>query len=207
MTKEELIDTSEYGYDENKGIWSKYYKMFLEGHVEKNGYKRVILKCIDGKQRLFLYHRAIWYLAYGPIPEGMQVNHIDENKQNNALSNLNLMTPKENTNYGTGIERMAAKKRGVPKPYMIERNKKLCSKNVVAIDEDGNVAYEFASTREAECNGFNHGAVSACCRNCYLREGNNIYKNFRWYYKDEWERMKATLKKRELPYLLEINFD
>ena len=37
----------------------------------------------------------------------MQVNHIDENPANNNLNNLNLMTPKENTNWGTGIERRA----------------------------------------------------------------------------------------------------
>lgn len=80
MTREEYIDTNEYGYDENKGIWSKAKEKFLEGNVHPSGYVRVWLKCIDGKQRNFQYHRAMWYLAYGPIPDGYEVNHIREDE-------------------------------------------------------------------------------------------------------------------------------
>lgn len=164
MTKEEYIDTNEYGYDADKGIWSKAKEKFLEGHVNPNGYVQVKLKCTDGKQRLFYYQRAMWYLAYGPIPEGMQVNHIREfEKTDNALSNLNLMTPKENINYGTCIERRTAKRIGVPRPDMIEQNKSLKSKKVIAVDKEGNVVYIFASTREAGRNGFCSSSVGKCC--------------------------------------------
>ena len=44
----------------------------------------------------------------GDIPEGLQVNHIDENKTNNALSNLNLMTCSDNINWGTRNQRVSA---------------------------------------------------------------------------------------------------
>lgn len=216
MTKEEYIDISEYGYDENKGIWSKTKEKFLKGTVNKRGYVQVTLKCVDGKKRTFLYHRAMWYLAYGAIPEGMQVNHIDENKQNNALSNLNLMTQKENINWGTGIERRAAKQRGVlrpdvserfkgiSRPYMIKQNKLLKSKPVVAVDKNNNVVYEFASTCEAGRNGFTQGCVAACCRG-----EKQTHKGLRWYYKSDWEQMQienASPHKREDAYQLEINF-
>ena len=54
---------------------------------------------------------VIEYEAFnGPIPEGMQVNHIDENTLNNNLENLNLMTPSENINWGTRNERDRLKK-------------------------------------------------------------------------------------------------
>lgn len=188
MTKEEYIDTNEYGYDENKGIWSKYWEKFLEGRITKKGYVQVKLKCTDGKQRLFQYHRVIWYLAYGTIPEGYEVNHIDENKQNNALSNLNLMTHIQNINHGTRNERHAAKMKNHP----------LKSKPVMAVDKDGNVVLEFASTMEASRHGFNHGAVSNCCRNCYMREGNRFFKGYYWYYKEDYLKMKnAVPHKRE----------
>lgn len=61
----------------------------------------------DGIRSYPLVSRLVYSAFYGPIPDGMQVNHIDENPEKNNLENLNLMTPKENTNYGTGIERRA----------------------------------------------------------------------------------------------------
>lgn len=166
MTKEEYIDTNEYEYDVDKGIWSNYWQKFLEGNVNKHGYVVVTLKCIDGKQRLFRYHRALWYLAYGEIPENYQINHINENKTDNRLCNLELVTPKQNCNHATRNERMATK----------------LSKPVEALDEEGNVIYRFNSVMEAERQGFCHVAVCKCCNNCYNRQGNNIYKRLIWRY-------------------------
>ncbi len=56
-----------------------------------------------------LVHLLVWEAFMGPIPEGMQINHLDENPLNNRLDNLSLVTPKENTNYGTCIERRSKK--------------------------------------------------------------------------------------------------
>ena len=36
-------------------------------------------------------HNIVWEEKYGKIPEGMQVHHIDGNKLNNDLSNLELV--------------------------------------------------------------------------------------------------------------------
>lgn len=106
MHKEYLINKDLYEVHDEEKIWSKYWKKYLSGCINKYGYVQVILKCIDGKQRIFQYHRAIWYLLNGEIPDGYEINHIDENKQNNALSNLSLVTHKENINYGTRNERV-----------------------------------------------------------------------------------------------------
>ena len=40
----------------------------------------------------------------------------------------------------------------------------------------------FSSTNDAGRNGFDQGSVSRCCRNCFHREGNNVYKGFEWRY-------------------------
>lgn len=190
MNKESLISKEDYVFYEDKRIWSKLKEKFLKGYIKNNGYVQVYLKCIDGKQRRFLWHRVIWYMFNGEIPDGYEINHIDENKQNNALSNLNLITHKENNNWGTRNQRSAAKQ----------------SKQVVAVDEDNNVVYEFASTQEAGRQGFKSSNVSACCRNCYTKQNINYYKGYYWFFKYDWEQIQnAAPRKRETAYQLEIN--
>lgn len=107
MCRENLIDFSNYEIYEDGRIWSNHWKRFLEGTLGHDDYIKVHLKCKNGVRGYFFLHRVIWYFFKGDIPENMQVNHIDEDKSNNALSNLNLMTPKDNVNWGTCIERRA----------------------------------------------------------------------------------------------------
>lgn len=45
----------------------------------------------------------------GDKKEGYEVNHIDEDKSNNKLENLEYITRKENNNYGTRKERARQK--------------------------------------------------------------------------------------------------
>lgn len=42
-------------------------------------------------------HRIIWEMHYGPIPEGMEIDHIWHNKLDNRIENLRLVTPIENS--------------------------------------------------------------------------------------------------------------
>ena len=80
---------------------------------DNRGYKCVNIYNAYKKRRGYLVHRLVWEVFVGPIPEGMQVNHKDENKSNNSLKNLEIMTPKQNVNYGTGSVRSALS-RGKP---------------------------------------------------------------------------------------------
>lgn len=47
--------------------------------------------------RFYLAHRLIYMFAYGPIPKGKVIDHIDRNKLNNNTNNLRLVTSQENT--------------------------------------------------------------------------------------------------------------
>lgn len=49
---------------------------------------------VDGK--LFLVHRLAWEALYGPIPPGMEINHINGIKNDNRLINLELVTHQQN---------------------------------------------------------------------------------------------------------------
>ena len=84
-------------------IWGKKSNRFI-GNKDKNGYLHCSLYADDGTVWKTCIHRVIWITVKGEIPKGMQVNHIDENKENNSISNLNIMTPKENMNWGSRNE-------------------------------------------------------------------------------------------------------
>ena len=132
----------------------------------------------NGVKKPFRINRLVYSTFVEEIPEGLQVNHIDENKENNRVDNLNLMTPKQNNNWATVNARRAAALRGV-------YNRPQKSKAVEALDKiTGRIVFVFPSTAEAGRQGFNQSAVAACCRNCFNRQGNNVYKGFIWQYKD-----------------------
>ena len=51
---------------------------------------------MEGKLYRKYAHVLVWEAFNGAIPEGYEVDHIDDNKQNNQLSNLQLLTRKQN---------------------------------------------------------------------------------------------------------------
>lgn len=52
------------------------------------------LVCVN--QRHYLVHIVVWEIHNGPVPKGMQIDHIDHNRENYRLDNLRLVDNKEN---------------------------------------------------------------------------------------------------------------
>ena len=86
----------------------------LKGTIIR-GYRH--LKIVDGKvRRAVRHHRVVWIAAHGIPPEGMVVDHINNNKSDNRISNLQLLTPEDNSHkahddglYLTGEDNPVAK--------------------------------------------------------------------------------------------------
>lgn len=70
-----------------------------------SGYRRAYIYNDEGKQKHALVHKLVYLAHVGPIPEGLVINHKDEDKSNNQVENLELLTQSQNVRYGTGIER------------------------------------------------------------------------------------------------------
>ena len=65
--------------------------------------------CKDGKRQKVRINRLV-AIAFIPNPEGLpQVNHKNECKTDNRVENLEWVTPKQNINSGSCIERRAHK--------------------------------------------------------------------------------------------------
>lgn len=62
------------------------------------GYLKVQLWS-GGVSRQWFLHRLVMLAFVGPCPDGMQVNHIDGNKANPRLENLEYVTPVQNIHH------------------------------------------------------------------------------------------------------------
>ncbi len=66
--------------------------------LTKDGYKRIELRNRETKKvKKFFIHRLVYTMYHGEIPKGMTIDHIDNDKTNNHYSNLQLLTPKQNS--------------------------------------------------------------------------------------------------------------
>ena len=59
------------------------------GYLVFNFYK-------NNKKRIYYVHRYVFETFKGKIPSDKQTDHIDNNKKNNSIKNLQLLSPREN---------------------------------------------------------------------------------------------------------------
>ena len=137
----------------------------------------------NGKIKKFRIHRLV-LMTFKPI-EGMgklDVNHIDENKQNNSLENLEWCDRKYNCNYGTRNQR-SAQSRSIP---------------VVQLNSNTNeVLNIYDGAREAERQGgFKSRKIGACCRG-----EQKTHKGFKWMFLEDYKNGKppSETPKKEVP--------
>ena len=70
----------------------------LKYDISNSGYYRVTLSKNDKRKR-FSVHRLVYENFVGEIPEGLVINHIDENRFNNNYKNLEACTQKQNNHH------------------------------------------------------------------------------------------------------------
>lgn len=119
----------------------------LKPSLQKNGYLTYGLY-ENNKQKFLYLHRIIATAFIDNPDEKPCVNHIDENKLNNDLSNLEWCTVRENMIHGTRTKRIAEKH----------------FKKVIQLDLNDNVLNIFESMTQAEQEtGTSAGNISHCC--------------------------------------------
>lgn len=161
-------------YPKDGKIWSLKSNKFIDNCKTPTGYHSCTLRSDNGISWSTNVHRVIYTACYGEIPEGMQVNHIDEDKSNNSIFNLNLMTPKENTNWGTRNKRASKTLKGT-------RTNRTDQSKPVGAFKDGKLVMTFQSIAEAGRNGFDHSCIGKCCRG---NKNYNTHKGYEWQFID-----------------------
>lgn len=91
-----LVRRGDLRIDELGRVWhrdgssAEYSKGGSRGHLMVSVYIRGVRVRVSS-------HRLVYRWAHGPIRKGNVVDHIDDVKTNNAPSNLQQLTPKQNT--------------------------------------------------------------------------------------------------------------
>jgi len=80
------------------------------GVFKKDGEKAYKRLCINGTK--YLLHRLIWTMFKGTIPDGMWVDHIDQDKWNNRIENLRLCDSSQSV-WNRGKQK--SRKKGLPR--------------------------------------------------------------------------------------------
>ena len=167
-------------------IWSKKLKKNI-GAKHKDGY----LLCSTG-----MLHRIIWMVANDSvIPDGYEIHHIDGNRTNNSINNLELVE---------SYEHKSEHKKGIP---ITEEHKRKISESHKGISnpKDGNnklsyfqrynikiaqytlndeLVRTYDSFREIERMGFDRRHIKKICEN---KDRYKTHKGFKWRYYNETE--------------------
>ena len=160
---------------ECKNGWIQKYKgPIISPYKNKvTGYTQVALN-YNGAQYTFGVHEVVMS-AHNPNPNPeiyTDINHIDEDKTNNKLNNLEWTTHKENVNYGTGIERRT-------------QTRKNCFIPIVQLDFNGNIINVYYSIEEiSETETYNIHRI-----NDAISRQNCIYKDYFWIKLDEYNEL------------------
>jgi len=81
------------------------------GYKARHGYIRVSVGT-RRKGRTLFAHRVIWEAVHGPIPVGLEINHLNGNKGDNRIANLELTTRAGNMQHAfrTGLRSHAGER-------------------------------------------------------------------------------------------------
>lgn len=137
------------------------HKVHFRRLIKKiNGYTQVILYQ-DNIHKDYRVHRLV-ALAFIPNPHNYPViNHKDENKNNNCVSNLEWCTYSYNSKY-----------RNIMHRTQINRQKPVIQKDI-----NGNIIKTWHSLNSTKLGGYDPSSVSKCCRGKIVS-----YRGFYWDY-------------------------
>lgn len=81
----------------------------IKGKTNHNGYRTIALNK-DHVGYTFCEHRCVWVWFNGDIPDGMEINHIDADRGNNRIENLELVNHSQNMRHAINIGNFNAAK-------------------------------------------------------------------------------------------------
>ena len=140
-----------------------------------NGYQIIGVRYPSGYRHItfagkrYPASRLVWNTFNGDIPEGMEIDHINTVRDDNRLSNLRLVTHKENCRNARSIENYRRHNKSVDRSYL--------KKKVYKFSLDGRLLKIYESVGEVSADGYSIFSVRSCCQG-----RQNQHKGFIWSY-------------------------
>lgn len=169
----------------------KWEERILKSGINSHGYLVVILYK-NGIRKNFKNHR-LTAIAFIPNPNNLpEVNHLDENKTNSNVDNLEWCTGKYNMNYGNAKRIAVANTNYVKRSANTDYKRKVANTDYVTIgsklgkpinqfDRQGVFIGTYPGARQAGRKlGINQSDITQCCKG-----KKKIAGGFIWKYKEE----------------------
>ncbi len=149
-----LVKSLERRVQSSNGRVNKISEKIIKSSVNNRGYTRVSLN-LNGRGFQKTIHRLVLE-AFRPNPDPLifnHINHIDENKQNNNLSNLEWMEQKDNVLIGQGVHYVATGPDGTS--YEFQGLAKFCREHGLDQRKMSRIATGNLSPLSGEAGGWN----------------------------------------------------
>jgi hypothetical protein len=156
----DIPNYSNYKISNSGDIYSKTIKRFVRIITLPSGYKKIKLKSDNNTYKDVYVHVlvAMAYLGYIPSTSSIVINHIDGNKQNNNVTNLEIVTHKQNMKHS-----------------VILNKEKLFRKRVYYYKNNEQIIYN--SIKEATLDtGIDSSSIVKSCKY------NKLAGNIKWWY-------------------------
>ena len=168
-----IKDFPDYYITDTGDVYSRTTGRFIKMKLSlaKSGYLRVQV-CRNHKKYIKLVHRLVAE-TFIPNPENKcEVNHIDGNKQNNNVENLEWVTRSENILHAYKV---LGKKPNCPNTNKL--GKESTRAVIVQQIKDNKVIAEFYGVREASrITGIHRNSIYQCCQGKYKTAGGYVWK-------------------------------
>lgn len=145
------------GFSNQWGYYKRKQPIEIKLRIGTRGYLSVSLT-IDGKHKNVNVHRLVASNFIDEIPDGLVINHIDGNKCNNFVENLEICTMSYNTKHAFRVLKI--------KHPMQGKVGRLCSrsKSIACLDGNKKIIRTFESARQAAIycgGGFSYISIAA----------------------------------------------
>ena len=185
-------------------------------HVDKDG-----RTYFNSSERKNYRHIINANYKYGNVQKGFEVHHIDHNKQNDSLHNLQLLTTNEHRSLHYdetlgGYQFVAGKNPGADNAFYGKKHTEEAKaanraahigKSIVRLSLDYKPLEHFECADDAEKAGYTRHSIVQCCKGQYKNGGETKrrYKDSYWFYEQDCKQvLEANHKVVSVEYLQEL---